>query len=343
MKKSLIALAALATVATAAQAQSSVTIYGIIDSGVLQVKGANAANQSVTTLTSGALSTSRWGFKGTEDLGGGLKANFTLEGQFEADTGAQTGDLFQRSAFVQLDKDGLGSVTLGRQNSLDYLSVIGADPFGANNFGGAVNVAYLNAGINGGAHRVSNAVTLRSASFSGFSAAVQHSFGEVAGETSGSTRTAYTLEYAQGPVKVNFTTARKNDATGNKSFENRQFVGSYKAPFATLFAGYQEAESAGAAADIESTYVGAIIPVNANVNVLVNYTDVKNLNNVSGRDADAFAIGVTYALSKRTTAYAMHGQSNNDTSASALKVTSLGAGAAGVDQKATTVGIRHTF
>ena len=108
MKKSLIALAALATVATAAQAQSSVSVYGIIDSGYLRFKS-DADAGAIQQVTSGALSTSRLGFKGTEDLGGGLKANFTLENQFSADTGAQaTGALFLRGAWIQLDQANLG-------------------------------------------------------------------------------------------------------------------------------------------------------------------------------------------------------------------------------------------
>jgi general bacterial porin, GBP family len=77
MKKSLFALAALTAFAGAAQAQSSVTLYGILDTGVAYNNNASTAGSS-TAAVDGILNTSRWGFKGTEDLGGGLKANFVL-------------------------------------------------------------------------------------------------------------------------------------------------------------------------------------------------------------------------------------------------------------------------
>ena len=89
MKKSLIALAALATVATAAQAQSSVTLYGIVDMGIMSSKTDGAGN--VLAAQSGALSTSRWGVRGTEDLGGGLTAAFNLESEIAADAGTAGG------------------------------------------------------------------------------------------------------------------------------------------------------------------------------------------------------------------------------------------------------------
>ena len=98
MKKSLIALAVLASVAGVAQAQSSVQLYGIVDLVLHKDKGASAA------LTSGGVSGSRWGLKGSEDLGGGLKANFLLEQGFDADTGALStaGTAFSRQSYVDL-------------------------------------------------------------------------------------------------------------------------------------------------------------------------------------------------------------------------------------------------
>jgi predicted porin len=102
-----------------------------------------------------------------------------------------------------------------------------------------------------------------------------------------------------------------------------------------------EREKANDADKTKVTYVGAIVPVNAKVNVLANYSNIKNVD-ATVDDASAFALGVTYAFSKRTTAYAMYGQSSNDGSA-AVGVTSLATTGAGQDQKATMAGIRHTF
>src|ERR1700712_516811 len=115
MKKSLLALAALGTFAGAAQAQSSVTLYGIIDAGF--VYNNNQAGQKLYSLNSGNLQGSRWGLRGTEDLGGGLKAIFVLENGFDVNTGklGQSGLEFGRSAYVGLSSAQFGTVTLGRQ------------------------------------------------------------------------------------------------------------------------------------------------------------------------------------------------------------------------------------
>ncbi len=128
MKKSLIALAALATVATAAQAQSSVTVYGLFDAGVRVDNNAAGTGLSKTSFGNGVLNTSRLGFKGSEDLGGGQKANFNLEMGFNVTTGglSQGGALassptglngqvlFDRFAWVGLSDSKLGEVRFGR-------------------------------------------------------------------------------------------------------------------------------------------------------------------------------------------------------------------------------------
>src|SRR3981189_1533430 len=100
MKKSLLALAALGTVAGAAQAQSSVTLYGIVDAGFVYTN--SSAGQKLYSTSAGNLRGDRWGLRGTEDLGGGLKALFVLENGFNAFSGklGQGGDEFGRQAYV---------------------------------------------------------------------------------------------------------------------------------------------------------------------------------------------------------------------------------------------------
>jgi len=115
MKKSLIALAVLAASGTA-MAQSNVTLYGLADvwfgSSKFEVTGEGSVRQ--TKVDSGGLNTSRWGMKGSEDLGGGLKANFQLEQGFDLSTGAaQSGKTFNRQAWVGLS-GGFGEVQLGK-------------------------------------------------------------------------------------------------------------------------------------------------------------------------------------------------------------------------------------
>ena len=122
MKKSLLALAALGASAGVAHAQSSVTLYGIVDEGFNI--NTNAGGKHLYNLSSGVLQGSRWGLRGTEDLGGGLQAVFVLEDGFDASTGkfGQGGLEFGRQAYVGLSSN-FGALTLGRQydSAVDYV------------------------------------------------------------------------------------------------------------------------------------------------------------------------------------------------------------------------------
>lgn len=117
-KSSLLLLAAGLTSGGAAFAQSNVTIYGIVDTSIHYLSNANAQGNSNVRMDNGAIANSRIGFKGTEDLGGGLKAMFQLENGFSSDTGAmqQGGSLFGRQSWVGL-QGGFGKVRVGRQNT----------------------------------------------------------------------------------------------------------------------------------------------------------------------------------------------------------------------------------
>src|ERR1700758_2108659 len=114
MNKSLFAVGALCLAATA-HAQSSVTLYGLIDAGITYTN--NQHGQKNFQATSGDINGSRFGLRGAEDLGGGLKAIFTLENGFSIQNGqlGQGGRLFGRQAFVGLSSDSYGTLTVGRQ------------------------------------------------------------------------------------------------------------------------------------------------------------------------------------------------------------------------------------
>lgn len=124
MKKQVIALAVFSAFAAPVFAQSSVTLYGVIDEGLNYTN--NAGGSHVYEMASGYAQGSRWGLKGTEDLGGGLKAIFQLENGFDVNTGKlnQGGRLFGRQAFVGLADDKYGTLTFGRQydSVVDYLA-----------------------------------------------------------------------------------------------------------------------------------------------------------------------------------------------------------------------------
>jgi predicted porin len=133
MKRKALALATLGCVASGgAAAQSSVTLYGLVDSGIEYVSHAGPTGSSVVKMTSGGKNTSRWGLRGTEDLGGGLKAIFTLESGIALDTGKLDTDntLFDRRAWVGLQDKTLGSIRMGRDFTTTYDFMLPFDPMG---------------------------------------------------------------------------------------------------------------------------------------------------------------------------------------------------------------------
>ncbi len=364
MKKSLIALAALSAFATAAQAQSNVSIYGIVDAGVASYDGATAGR--TTAVSSGMLSTSRLGFRGTEDLGGGLKANFNFEGGLNVDTGSNASgtNTFDRASWVGLDKAGVGTVLLGRSTRLDFDAAAANDAFGASGFGSAgQTMAYnliadrtVNSGANITEHngtpaanslsinRYVNSIKATTARFGGFAVAYQHAFGEVAGNNSASRSQAYSINYTAGKANASYAYSRQNDTAGAKATETTVASASYDFGVAKAFVGYGEGEKAGNNDKTKTTWVGISAPVNAKVSVMAQYYDIANQGFASGsnanKDATAFNLGATYAFSKRTTAYVMGGKVNNDAGAT---VALTGTAAAGKDQSAYAVGVRHSF
>jgi predicted porin len=205
MKKSLIALAALATVATAAQAQSSVTVYGVLDAGVINTTGASGGK--VTALQNGILSTPRLGFRGTEDLGGGLKANFNLENEFlvsDGTTTISTNTFFSRAAWLGLS-GAFGEVKLGRQNTIAYDTAAKFDPMGAGNLGGIITTVDSvdpttttgNSYNSYGNTRWDNAVQYIAPTFNGVNAKAQYRVGGQAGDTNKAQGYGAGLSYAR--------------------------------------------------------------------------------------------------------------------------------------------------
>lgn len=348
MKKLLIATAAMALVAGTAQAASSVTIYGIVDLGVGVANGVGSSSQSITGLVNGGLSTPRLGFKGTEDLGGGLAASFVLEQEVLADTGAGATNLFERGSFVTLSKSGAGSISLGRQNYDEYATGAGFDPFGGNNIGGWIAQAQY------GSARFDNGITLESAAVNGFKVKYQYSFGEAAGSTSKSKAESFGLHYASGPFAASVIHSQRNSSAGAKDTATTAMYAKYDTSFGSLRAGTTNLKGyvASALRDQDSYFIGGVFPVNARVNVMAIHAWHQDMaggsSAATGKDAHGTALGATYSMSKRTTLYAIGAMSRNN-SLSALNVVSTSkwgsayAPDAGNDQNAYTVGIRHTF
>ncbi|WP_250527321.1 porin [Caballeronia sp. GAWG2-1] len=182
MKKISLAVLLLAGSSGVAVAQSSVTLYGIVDEGFLFNNNARTGSQ--IGLVSGSQSGSRWGLRGTESLGGGLAAIFNIEGGFNSSTGAlgQNGDVFGRQSYVGLSAQSWGSLTFGRHYPTGY-DFVGSMTAAAQWALGGAGYGAHPADLDNldGTYRVNNSVKYRSPSFGGFSFGGTYSFGGVAG------------------------------------------------------------------------------------------------------------------------------------------------------------------
>jgi predicted porin len=212
LNKKVLTTALLATFAGAAHAQSSVTLYGIIDAGISYANHSGANSQKIFKYDDGVAQGSRWGLRGAEDLGGGLKAIFVLENGFNSGNGTlgQGGALFGRQAYVGLSKDNVGAVTFGRQYSLST-DVLGNYSTGSNTVAG--NYAYhINDVDQLTSSRINNSVKFSSASFYGVTFGALYGFSNQAGSfggaptvgtTTGSSRTySFGLNYAFGGAGI---------------------------------------------------------------------------------------------------------------------------------------------
>ncbi|MFC6520360.1 porin [Undibacterium arcticum] len=198
MKQVLFVIAATGMTA-GAFAQSNVTVYGSMDAGVAYVN--NVGGKSVTRLDQGTMQPDRIGFRGTEDLGEGLKANYQLEAGFSTDTGASTNAnrLFNRASTIGLSGS-FGAVTLGNMPDIvfDYAGKL-SNGFQLTNF-------YLfhpgNLDTLANTFQFNNAVRYTSPSFSGLTMSAMYGFGEVAGDNSKGRNISAGANYVQGPLRL---------------------------------------------------------------------------------------------------------------------------------------------
>jgi predicted porin len=242
MKKSLIAIAVFGAFSSAAMAQSSVTVYGEIDTAVRYTTDANSAGDHQLKLGNGAFSNSRLGFKGSEDLGGGSAAVFDLEAGFNVNTGqsANQGQLFGNQAWVGLKNSTLGELDAGRQYGLAYQTLGSYSPLGrgvATEQGNVPELAWETAlyGV-----RFDNSLEY-SNNIGPFKAQAQYSVGGVTGATSVGATDAFALTYAQGPLSASGVYQQSKDANSN-ALKVLGLGGSYAVGPATLFLSYFDAK-----------------------------------------------------------------------------------------------------
>jgi predicted porin len=303
MKKSLIALAVLAA-SGASFAQSSVTVYGLLDiwGGVIKSEKSGVST-STAVLESGGVNTSRWGLKGSEDLGGGLKAVFKLEQGFKLDTGAAgtstgAGQAFDRQSYVGF-AGGFGEVAIGKVWSA-YDDVNGASNAVFDSALAPANNVFKSIGYQ---DRVSNAVRYTSPTVGGLTGVVSYSLDEKA--AGGLQSTAVSLSYAAGPLAAQFA-YQKDDNKANASDPAYTRLGvSYDLGVATVKGTYGKVSNLSSANGANTTeyQIGADFPVSTVLTVSASYA--KSDDNATAGNASRKGLGFAgaYTLSKRTFLY----------------------------------------
>ncbi len=336
MQRKVIVAAILASLPLFAAAQSSVTIYGVADVALAK-EDTGAANGGRTVVNSGNLSSSRFGFRGTEDLGSGLKAVFNLEGGYAIDSGAGDSALFGRRSVVGLTGN-FGSVTLGREYT-PIAAVAGATDILGQGFYGSNLSSFASGKLT---RRISNSVNYQSPVMSGFKFSAAYSAGE---KNTGPSNNLMGLaaDYKLGNlyVGVGYHTFERLDSGDDKEM----IVGAgYKMGAFEFKGNYMEADPTGANNQYEQLNLGVSYTLNAN-KFFFNY-QTNELE--TGAKGNSFALAYSYTLSKRTNLYTSYATMRNNSKAHfglnasgtsfAPSSTQLGA-----DPSAFTIGLRHSF
>lgn len=342
LKKSLLSMLALAAVAGGAQAQSSVQVMGLMDgfAGSIRMAGDSASTKQVG---SGGMTTSWVGFKGTEDLGGGLKANFALTSFMRINSGTPgrfTGDnFFSRDANLGLSGD-FGAVTIGRGLAPNFLPTVIFNPFG-DSFTFSPLVLHANVGLFNGTGWTattpsdtgwSNEIIYSTPKFGGLSGNVHYQFSNLAdtGGNSGKKNVGANALYFNGPLALTafyerdqLTNPTVTTFTPLNTKTDWMLGGSYDFSVAKAFLTYGQASN-DLTPKAKTTSIGASAPVGAG-KFLAAYAQTKIDGGASRKTA---SFGYDYFLSKRTDIYAVY---MND------KITAKSTG------NSFGVGIRHSF
>lgn len=305
MKKTIVALAALSA-AAGAFAQSNVSIYGTLDASVAYVTNADGKN-NVTLLNDSAISTSRWGLRGSEDLGGGLKANFNLESDINMDTGKfNAAGMFRRSAYVSLSSDQYGELRLGQATSNAVTQVAsGGIVLPSNAMHGSMLIA---SGV-AGDFFVNNAITYISPALSGVKASLLYAPGEVAGAGSTGSKIHAAVKYTGDGFTLGGTYIDvKESGAGNKdgrtwyTIDGTVTLGQVK--LGAVYYDVDHGSSVVTAKDNQGYILNASYQLDPKVTLFAGF--IKSL-----QDSSLVSLQARYALSKRTTLYALVSRADN--------------------------------
>jgi len=372
------AMGVVAMAAGAACAQSSVTLYGVIDTGVERLSHVGGTSASVTRMPgqAGGFLPSRWGLRGSEDLGNGLKALFVLESGFSPDKGTnntnQGGRLFGRSAWVGLGGS-WGQLSFGRQYTMYFWSLLDADPAGPMIYG----LPSLDAGIPGS--RSDNTMAYKG-SFGGFTAGATYSFGRdasgvaapapsCAGEVAGDTKACREFSLLAKYDAAQWGVALAHDEQRGGAGAAPGFTLSSLSDQRTLANGYVKIGAAKVGAGLirrknEAVTTTTVTPKSDLAYLEADYAftpafsliglvaRLKYKDSTDGSQSTVYALRGSYALSKRTAVYLVGGRMSNKGSANAglssgTIPTAADGGAtapgAGKGQSGFMMGVRHSF
>lgn len=340
MKKALIALAVLGLTGGAAVAQSSVTLFGVVDADVKSVKTGSLSQKK---LDSSGLSTSRFGVRGTEDLGGGLKAGFWLESQVDTDTGVAGGGaaFWGRRATVSLSGD-FGEVRLGRNKTVSRLHLEDFDPSAFTGLG-SVSTVYdrLGSGNNTSFGRADNLVSYSlPGNLGGFYAGVDISAGEGTTTNKGQ---SVRLGYKAGPLHVSGAYANTSNATDTSNYKLTSFGAAYD--FGVVRPAVSYTQNKYMAREQQILTLSATAPLGQGL-LWGSYTSAKTTGEVGYGTIGTpklFSLGYVYNLSKRTALYTTYAQLKNDGTTRFALGGAPAATANGLTSTGYDVGIRHSF
>lgn len=340
MKKTLLVLAAAAACASAAQAQSNVRITGLADMYIGSMKKPGDSGRT-HAVSSGGMTTSWFGFQGSEDLGGGLKAEFALNAFFRGDTGTPgrfDGDpFFSRDAYLALS-GGFGRVLLGRSVAPNFLPTILFNPYGDSfTFSPLVlhqNVSLFNAsgwkGTNPSDTGWSNQVIYSTPDFNGLKANLHYQFGEQADKSS-KKNVGLNVLYFSGPLSMTafYEDVGMSDpvpAVLPDGRKNWMLGAAYDFSVVKAYATYGQTKGKNDGFKGKTASLGATVPLAANSRIMAAWAQTKL--DQSDAKRNTVSLGYNYDLSKRTDVYAivMHD-----------KITNFGNGTS------VGFGIRHRF
>ena len=338
----LASLAVLAGAATTASAQNSVTIYGRIDLGIQYSNKTAASGSRLVEQANGGIRPSILGFKGSEDLGGGMKAFFNLEHHLSADTGAAFPRFWRRQANVGLS-GGFGTVTMGRMYSPALLELLPTEPRAfKENFSGLYPYAF-NQNTPGNSVNDLGIFLGNAISYSNATGPLSFGLAVAAGEGAGGRTYSAGLSY-KGPVTLSLAYQKVN-ALSNGGTKLTGF--GVAAPLGGLtvkaqYMRFDEDLNRVRIADTKSMGIGVDYAWNPANTFNVSYYNIKNDRRANDK-TNTIVIGNDYAMSKRTTLYVQAAFADPKAGAT-LRTTVIANGSrAGSNTSAYNVGISHSF